>query len=535
MQMPSRAREAHIFMSKTNSEQRNTKHNFPRPPVVVILGHVDHGKTTILDYIRKSRVAAKEAGGITQHIGAYQVTIDNKQVTGDSRTITFLDTPGHEAFSAIRSRGAQVADVAILVVAADEGVKPQTKEAIRIIKESNTPYLVAINKIDREGSNPAKVRQELAENDVLVEDYGGQVPVVEISAKSGKGVDQLLETILLMAEMEELVDAKSSEPATGYVLESHLDSRRGTVATLLVRQGKLRVGDWVSAGVAMAKVKSMEDFTGVSIKEAGASEPCVVLGWEGIPALGVKFVGSDNYDEILKKSSEANTLGSSVIFTYEAGAVDGVPKLVANLLIKADVQSSLEALDAVFKTIRSEDVEYRVVGFGVGKINDNDIKQAGAKKAAIVGFHVDVDPKAVRLSEREHVRIETADIIYELVEKVRDIMSELLPPEIKRTDLGKLKVLALFGGTNRAQIIGGKIIQGKAVRGSMISATRGPKILFLAKLGQLQQKKADVTEVPEGLECGMRIDVPASVINPAMIQIGDLLEIFSEEKIKRSI
>ena len=255
-----------------------------------------------------------------------------------------------------------------------------------------------------------------------------------------------------------------------------------------------------------------------------------MLGWETIPSLGTEFaVVADRAEaeEFIKKLPAT----TGVLFMKE----ETQGKLTANLLIKADVQSSLEALDAILRTIKSEEVDYRVVGFGVGKINDNDIKQAGAKKAAIVGFHVAVDPGAVRLSEREHVRFETADIIYELVEKVRDIKSDLLPPEIKRTDLGRLKVLAVFGGTNKSQIIGGKITQGKAVRGAMVEVMRSNKLLVIGKLGKLQQKKADVTEVAEGLECGMRIDIPSSVANPATIQVGDALEIYSEEKIKRAI
>ena len=507
-----------------------------RPPIVVMLGHVDHGKTSLLDFIRKSRVASKEAGGITQHIGAYQATVSDAGITNNEKRITFLDTPGHEAFAAIRSRGAHVADVAVLVVAAEEGVKPQTREAIKIIKDSETPFVVAINKIDKEGANPQKVRQELAEAEVLVEDYGGSVPVVELSAKTGKGVDLLLETILLLAEMEELT-ADSTLPATGYILESHMDSRRGTIATLLVQNGTLRTGNWLFAGNSIAKIKTMEDFTGKNINEAIPSQPCVVLGWESIPALGSEFsVVSDRKEAEVKKLEQPTQ--SEILFTREEKVgVESAQSLrkSANILIKADVQSSLEALDAILRTIKSEEVDYRVVGFGVGKINDNDIRQAGAKKAAIVGFHVEVDPGAVRLSEREHVRIETADIIYELVEKVRDIMSDLLPPEIKRADLGKLKVLAVFGGTNKSQIIGGKITQGKAVRGAMVEVMRSNKLLVIGKLGQLQQKKADVTEVAEGFECGMRIDIPASAVNPAMIQVGDTLEIYSEEKIKRAI
>ncbi len=498
----------------------------PRPPIVVILGHVDHGKTTLLDTIRKTRVAEKEAGGITQHIGAYQVTVTDK-------LITFLDTPGHEAFMAIRSRGATVADVAVLVVAADEGVKPQTKEAIKIIKDTETPFAVAITKTDKEGANPQKVRQELAEAEVLVEDYGGQVPVVELSARKGEGVDQLLETILLLAEIEELT-APTSGPAQGFVLESHLDSRRGTVATLLVQSGQLQIGDWIAAGHAIAKIKSMEDFLGKPLKTALPSQPCVVTGWELAPSVGQKFLGVASHNDALQLAKSASAQEALFPQAPSAGGGSSFGGKTANIIIKADVQSSLEAIDQVLRTITSEEVQYRVVDYGVGKIGDGDVKNAKAKNAAIIGFHVPVESAAKQSAEYQHVRIESRDVIYELVEIVRDIMSDMLDPEIRRTPLGKLKILALFGIQGKSQIVGGKITQGKAVRGAMVEVTRNSNIVSSGKLVQLQQKKADVAEVAEGLECGLRYDGPID-IPMALIREGDVLEIYSEEKIKRSI
>ena len=508
-----------------------------RPPIVVILGHVDHGKTTLLDFVRKTRVAAKEAGGITQHIGAYQIVVNGpsspEASASQGKKITFLDTPGHEAFTAIRSRGAHVADIAILVVAAEEGIKPQTKEAIKIIKDSKTPFIVAISKIDKEGANPQKVRQELAEQEVMVEDYGGQVPVVEISAQTGVGIDHLLETILLVAEVEEL-PASSGGPATGYVLESHMDSRRGVVATLLVQSGELNIGDWIVAGSALAKVKMLENFMNKGIKVATASEPCVVLGWEAVPPLGASFAVHASRDEAAKAA--VVELAPLALFAY-AMSTENIKtnKRTANLIIKADVQSSLEAIDQVLRTIHSEEVDYRVIGYGVGKINDNDIKSAKASHAAIVGFHVDVDATVRDMAERDHVRIDTFDIIYKLVELVRDIMSDLLDPEIRRIPLGKLKVLALFGTQGKTQIIGGKVTSGKAVRGALVEITRGTTVAK-GKIVQLQQKKADVAEVAEGLECGLRVDItPSDLGIPCIIKEGDVLEIYEEQKIKRSV
>jgi translation initiation factor IF-2 len=505
-----------------------------RPPVVVILGHVDHGKTSILDKIRQTHVAEKEAGGITQHIGAYQAE-------SKGRKITFLDTPGHEAFSAIRSRGAKVADVAVLVIAAEEGVKPQTKEAIAIIKQAEIPFVVAINKIDKENANPQKVRQELAENDVMVEDYGGTVPVVELSAKKNQGIDSLLEIILLLSEMEELA-APMQTPAKGLVIESHLDSRRGLVATLLVQEGELKIGDWVSAGPAVGKAKSLEDFTGKAIRVAIASQPCVMVGWELAPRVGDTFEVVTSSAEARKISAASTQLGPGILFSEESIEPGEPAKKIVNIIVKADVQSSLEAIDQVLKTIKSEEVGYRVINFGVGNISDADVKNARASNAAIVGFHVSIDPGIKQAAERENIKIATNDIIYELVEGVRLVMSELLEPEIRRIPLGKVKILALFkggdssprsGGAGKTQIVGGKIVQGKAVRGALIDVLRNNLLIMSGRLSQLQQSNADITEAAEGFEVGIRFDVLKK--SDYSIAVGDTLEIYQEEKIKRSI
>ena len=362
----------------------------------------------------------------------------------------------------------------------------------------------------------------------MVEDYGGQVSVVEIFGKTGAGVDKLLETILLLAESEE--PKAESGPAKGFVIESHMDARRGTVATLLLHAGELKIGDTLVAGTAIAKVKSLENFLGKAVKVAGVSEPCVVLGWEAVPALGVEFQVVATRDEAVKIAAAAQA--SIILFSH-----DNAPdKKTANLIIKADVQSSLEAIDQVLRTIASTEVDYKVVGHGVGKIGDADVKQAKATKAAIIGFHVDMDASVKNLAEREHIRVETFDIIYKLVELVRDIMSDLLDPEIRRTSLGKLKVLALFGTQGKTQIIGGKVTTGKAMRGALTEISRGTKLFASGKIVQLQHKKADVSEVAEGLECGLRVDVePSDLGVPLMIKENDVLEIYEEQKIKRSV
>ena len=518
-------------IQETSNKQQATSQT--RPPVVVVLGHVDHGKTTILDSIRKTKVAEGEAGGITQHIGAYQIVHQD-------RKITFLDTPGHEAFSAIRSRGARVADIAILVVAADEGLKPQTKEAIAIIKEAKIPFVVAINKIDKEGANPQRVRQELAEAEVQVEDYGGNIPVAEVSAKKGEGLDHLLELVLLTAELEELTFDPNSL-AKGVVIESHLDPRRGIVATLLVHNGTLKLNDFVVAGQVYGKLKSLNDFNGKPTTQAIGSDPVVAIGWEEAPKVGAKFVAVTSLEEAKNQALAQSSLGPVNVFVRETvvpiepGAAK-VNKRNLNLIIKADVASSLEAIDQVLKTIHSEEVDYRVTGYGVGHIGDGDIKNAIATKSVIVGFHVVADDNIKTVAEREGITIKTFTIIYEFVEFVRLAMSELLEPEIRRVPLGKLKILAVFKKEAKYQIVGGRVASGKMVRGALADVVRGSSTLTAGRIGQLQAGKKDVSEVAEGLECGIRFDMLGAVKDvPVIIKEGDVLDVYSEEKIKRSI
>src|SRR3989344_2943663 len=510
---------------KTKQEKTDA---ISRPPVVVILGHVDHGKTSILDKIRQTKVTEGESGGITQHIGAYQAQHNGK-------SITFLDTPGHEAFTAIRSRGAKVADIAILVVAAEEGVKPQTKEAIQIIKSTGMPFVVAINKIDKESANPARVRQELAEAEVQVEDYGGTVPVVEMSAKKGDGINELLEMIMLVAELEDL-KASPSGPADGVVIESHMDSRRGLVATMIVLEGELSVGDWVVAGNSICKFKLMENFLGKPVRSSFPSQPCLITGWEISPSVGQEFLVVSNREEANKLATEQTQLGPQNLFIKETSTDEQKNnKKIANLIIKADVQSSLEAIEQTLKTIKSDEIDYSVVGYGLGTVSDNDVKKGRATKAAVLGFHVSIDSNAKQIAEREEVRVQTFNIIYELVETVRSIMSDLLDPEIRRTSLGKLKVLGVFKNTGKSQIIGGKVSQGKITRGASIDVLRNNNVIVTGKLGQLQHNKSDTPEVSEGLEAGIRFDAQANVSPQQLIREGDVLDVYEEEKIKRTI
>lgn len=503
-----------------------------KPPVVVILGHVDHGKTKILDFIRRTKVAEGEAGGITQHIGAYQVVVGPSEASGREKLITFLDTPGHEAFSAIRSRGVKVADIAVLVVAADESVKPQTEEAIKIIEETETPFVVAINKIDKENANTQKVKQDLAEKNVLVEGWGGEVPVVEVSAKTGQGIDALLDMILLVAEMEEL---KSDEAVpSAVVIESHLDKQRGHIATLLVRNGIFKVNDWVAAGSETVRIKFMEDFLGKSIVSAEPSQPTVVLGWAEAPVLGdVVYRASSREEAETLAKKQAQTVKPPLFPHLETWFPSGK---VLNLIVKADVAGSLEAVDSILKTIKSEEVGYRVVDYGVGDISESDVKKAAAMRALVVGFHTEMSSAAKQIMEKEGVAAEVFQIIYELVESVKKKMSDLLEPEINRIPLGKLKVLALFKKETKSQVVGGKVTAGKIKRGALIDVLRNNQTVASGRLSQLQQQKTDVEEVAEGLEAGVRFELSAKNITPNMyIREGDGLEVYEEEKIKRSL
>ena len=505
--------------NKTNQDKKT------RPLVVVVLGHVDHGKTKLLDTIRKTKVSEGESGGITQHIGAYQTDINGK-------IITFLDTPGHEAFTAIRSRGAKVADIAILVVAADESVKPQTKEAIRIIKEAKIPFIVALNKMDKEGANVQKVKQDLATEDVLVEDWGGKVPVIEISAKEGRNIDELLNMVILVAELEELKEDVSA-PAKGIVIESNLDKRRGYVATGLVQKGILNVGDWLVVGTVVGKIKSMEDFLGKVMVQAGPSQPVLITGWASAPDIGKEFVVAPSKDEAIRIASENVNLAP--LFSFLKGSVEtgDENKKFLNLVFKSDVSSSLEAIEASLGSIKSVEVGYRVLSYDIGNITEADVKTAIASKCQVIGFRVGTEESAKKIAEKEGISIVNFEIIYDLIEHVRKEMGELLGVEIKKNQLGKLKVLATFKKDSRMQIFGGKVMSGKAVRGAIGDVVRNGSIVVSGKIGQLQHNKEYMPEVKEGLEAGIRFD--SITKNFPEVKEGDILDIYEEERTKRSI
>ncbi len=497
-----------------------------RPPIVVVLGHVDHGKTSLLDVVREANVVSGESGGITQHIGAYQAMAQGK-------LITFLDTPGHEAFSAIRSRGTKVADVAILVVAADESVKPQTQEAIRIIKEEKIPVVVAITKIDKPGSNSQKVKQDLAGEEILVEDWGGTVPVVEISAKEKRGIKELLDMVLLVAELEDLKDDRTL-PAEGVIIESNLDKRRGYVATALVKKGMLSLGDWIIAGSVVGKVKSMEDFLGNYLESAEPSQPVLITGWPNSPEIGREFISASNKNDAQDLAAANVDLSPLFSFLKTSRTQLDPNKKYLKLVIKTDVSSSLEAIEAALKHIKSEEVAYTVLSYDIGSVSDADVKTAIAGGGSVIGFRVAVESSARKLAEKEQVSLATFDVIYELIEHIRKEMALLLDAEVRREILGKVKVLAEFKKDSRAQVIGGRVLSGKLVRGALVDVLRDGKSVMMAKVGQVQQNKQDVPEVSEGLETGMRID-NIDQKNVVDIKVGDILEVYREDKIARSL
>jgi len=484
-----------------------------RPPVVVVMGHVDHGKSSLLEAIKGLKITAKESGDITQHIGAYEVEHQGKK-------ITFLDTPGHEAFSAMRSRGARVADIAILVVDAEESVKPQTKEAIVHIQKAGIPMIVAINKIDKPGANPEKVKRDLMQENVLVESLGGKIPQVLTSAKDRRGINELLEIILLVAEMEEL-KGDILKPAEGVVVESYLDNHRGPIATVLLRDGILRRGDVIAAYPALGKVKSMEDFQGVPREECLPSMPCVISGFEQVPQVGEKFEVYPDVEsarqQLAKKEKKMDGFDMTLIET---------DKRVLNIVLKADVEGSLEAIREVLKSLPQEKVVLRILKAEAGEIQEGDVRLAKEGKAKIIGFRVKTNVIAQKLAERENVAIMTFDVIYHLAQGVRVLIERRAAPDKVRTDLGKLKVSIIFLTEKNRQIVGGKIVEGEIKKGTQIEVLRNNEVVGRGRPINLQKNKKDIERAIKGDECGVLYE------GDVKIEQGDVLQIYLEEKKK---
>ena len=503
----------------------------PRPPVVTIMGHVDHGKTSLLDAIRETEVAAGEAGGITQHIGAYQVHQNDK-------TITFLDTPGHEAFTAMRARGAQATDIAVIVVAADDGVKPQTREAVDHAKAAEVPILVAVNKIDKEGAQPDRVRTEMTNLGLQPEEWGGDTMFVDVSAKTHEGLDELLEGVLLIAEVEEL-KANPDTEASGVVIESKLDPGRGAVVTVLVQRGTMNVGDALVAGAHWGRVRAMQDYTGKRVKQAEPSEPVEVLGFDSVPEAGeyVRVVENDRRARQLageratrlKLEQQARRGGRKVsletIFDQYARAE--VQELA--LVLKADVSGSLEAFEDEIAKLPQADVQVQVISSGVGGITESDVNLAAASDAVVIGFNVRPVGEAAQLADREGVEVRTYSVIYRAFEDLRDAMQGLLAPEEVEETVGQVEIRAIFKASRVGTIAGSYVTDGKVTRGAKVRLVRDGAIVYDGTIDSLRRGADDVREVAAGFECGIVLH------NFADVKEGDQLEVYETRQVERTL
>ena len=498
-----------------------------RPPIVTIMGHVDHGKTSLLDAIRKAKVTASEAGGITQHIGAYTVSLNGEK-------ITFLDTPGHEAFTAMRARGAQVTDIVILVVAADDGIMPQTKEAINHCKAADVPMIVAINKIDRPGANVDRVKQELTEHGLVSEDWGGDTICVPVSAKTGENLESLLEMVLLTAEMQEL-QADPNRKAKGTVIEAKLDKGRGAVASLLIQNGTLNVGDSILVGSTYGRIRAMFDDRGKKIKSAGPSIPVEILGLSEVPAAGDRFIvckdekTARNMAELRKQKIKADSHQASNRVSLEdlySQIQEGKVKELA-IVVKADVQGSVEAIRQSLEKLSTDDVKVRVIHGAVGAITETDVILAAASNALIIGFNVRPDGNATAQSEKEGIEIKTYRIIYDAIEDVKSAMIGMLEPEYKEVVNGKAEVRMTYKISNVGTIAGCYVIDGKIVRNSEVRVIRDGIVIFESTLASLKRFKDDAKEVAKGYECGLSVEK----FND--LKEGDIIESFTMEAIKR--
>jgi len=500
-----------------NNKQPNAQLS-SRAPVVVVLGHVDHGKSSLLEAIRDFKITSKESGGITQHIGAYEIEEKGKK-------ITFIDTPGHEAFSAMRARGAEVADVALLVVDAAQSVQPQTKEAAQTIKRAEIPMIVVLNKMDLPTANPDKIKGELSKIDVLVESYGGTIPSVEVSAKEKTGINELLDVILLVAEMQELKADTSANPE-GLIIESFMDSTKGPVATAVVQKGILKNKDIIATDIALAKVRHLEDFRGFPIKEALPSQPVIVLGFEQVPAVGEKFKFYKTAEEALLQinlEKPKRELSTGILETDSN-------KKILNIILKGDVFGSLEAIEGMLKNLPQDKVALRILKSEVGNISESDAKLAEMSKAQIIGFRVKITPAVMRFMKNDldnnKLRIKTFDIIYELIQNVRQGLEKSLEPEVVRQDIGKLRTILVFWAEGKRQIVGGKITEGELKRGLKLEIYRENKKVGNGKIVNLQRDKKDIDLLRKGDEAGILFE------GDIKIEKGDILQAYVEERKK---
>lgn len=502
-----------------------------RPPIVAVMGHVDHGKTSLLDAILDTKVVSGEAGGITQHIAAYQTTYNN-------RTITLLDTPGHEAFSALRQHGAALTDVVVIVVAADDGVKPQTVEAIRFARQANARIVVAINKIDKPDADANRVKQQLATDHGLnPEEWGGETVMVEVSAKTKQGLDKLLDLLLLVTDLEEL-KAEVEGPAEGLVIESHMEQGRGPVVGLLVEHGVLKPGSFIVAGASVGKVRTLGDFADRPIKEAGPSTPVVITGFKTLPEFGNRFSVVTNekagravatkHAADTKQDVQASAVTSSDLLNLMNRRKE---KQMVNIIVKADVQGSLTSVADSLKLLESAEVAPRIISSGVGNISENDVRMAAGSQAVIYGFNVQLAPAVKRLAQRDKVEVRIYRIIYELLADAKLELENLLAPDVVETEIGKLTVKGVFKASKTEIICGGQVTQGKIETGLLARVKRNKEQLAEVEVTNLQREKQEAKEVFEGDMCGLSLKLK----NKLVIEEGDKLEFFRRELVKRKL
>ena len=517
--------------AESEEEVQDTEEDLlPRAPIVTVMGHVDHGKTSLLDYIRKTNVIAGESGGITQHIGAYNVKLEGGQ------RITFLDTPGHEAFTAMRARGAQVTDIVIIVVAADDDVMPQTKEAIAHAQAAGVPMIIAINKVDKPNANPDNIRQQLSGMNILVEEWGGNVQAQEISAKFGNNVDLLLEKVLLQAEMLEL-KANPNKHATGAIIEASLDKGRGYVSTVLVQAGTLRVGDYVVAGKNHGKIKAMLDERGRQLTEAGPSIPVTILGLDGAPTAGDKFKVYEDEREAKSIANKREQLQrEQTIRTKKHLTLDELGRRIAlgdfkelNIILKGDVDGSVEALSDQLQRLSTAEISVNIIHKGVGQITESDVLLAAASDAIMIGFNVRAGANAKELADREEIEIRTYSIIYAAIDDVKEAMEGMLSPEIREQVIGNVEIRETFKISKVGTIAGCMVLNGKVTRNSKIRLLRDGIVKFDGELESLKRFKDDVKEVTKGYECGLNIKGYND------IEVGDILEVYEEIEVKKKL
>ena len=520
------------MQQKNESQQNNNL--IKRPPIVVVMGHVDHGKTSILDYIKKSRVADKEAGGITQHIGAYEIKEQTKE--DEIRTITFIDTPGHEAFSKMRGRGARVADIAVLVVAADEGFKLQTKEALQIIKEEKIPFIVAVNKIDKPNSIIEVIKRECSENEIYIEEWGGETPFIPVSAKTGDGIRELLETILLISDINDF-KANPNENAEGIVIESHIDKKRGVAATLIIQNGTLKKSDYIVCENNASSIKIFENFLKKPINSATFSSPVLISGFDKIPEVGSLFktfktkTEAENYLKNGYKKTDASNQEKNDRAELRAEI------LKVNLILKADTSGSLEAVEGAILKLENENVKINILSKKTGDINEEDIKLASvSEKSIIIGFNAEMDKTVKNLADRMLQNVQTFNIIYKLTEWLKQEIEDMAPIETIENFIGKIEVLKVFKKDTPRKIFGGRVVSGKIIKGGYLKLsskfqkqTETQLADYIGKIIELEKNKVKSDEVKEGSEFGAMAEVKKE------IKEGDALEIYEKQTLKKKI